>query len=153
MRENQTIWGSLYISRKQSLLGDFKRMCPKRRHLGNNDMSEERCETRNRCALELTSVIQTGAEISCIRVLSTYSPLVTARPRLPSNIIHFLLMVVSPDVYRQGYRTYSSSPKNTLTGNQASPHTLNRSLKLSSCCISSVDRSHPSNSKFFSILA
>ena len=128
-------------------------MCPKRKHLGNNEMSEERCGTRNRCASELTSLIQIGEKMSCIRVLSTYSPLVTARSGLASNIIHSLLTVVSSRICRHRYHAYSSSPKNTLTGNQASPHTLNRSLKLSSLCISSVDKSHPSNSKFFSILA
>ncbi len=143
----------LCVSSKQGLFGDFKEMCPMRKHFGNNYMSEERCGTRNRRALESMPMIQTGEKIWCIRVLPTYSPLFTTRSGLASNIINSLLTVVSSEMYRQRYRTYSSSPKNTFTGNQASPHTLNRSLKLSSFCISSVDKSHPSNSKFFSILA
>ena len=129
------------------------RKCVRGGNISEITMSEERCGTRDKRASEVKSMIKTGEKISGNRMLSAYSPLVTARSGLASNIIHCLITVVSSRICRHRYRIYSSSPKNTLTGNQASPHTLNRSLRLSSFCISSVDRSQPSNSKFFSILA
>ena len=46
---------------------------------------------------------------------------------------------------------YSSSPKNTLTGNQASPQTLNRSGRPSNFFNSSGVNSQPSSSKLVSI--
>ena len=48
---------------------------------------------------------------------------------------------------------YSSSPWNTLIGNHPSWQTLNRSVNPSNFFISALDKSQPSSSKFFSILA
>lgn len=53
---------------------------------------------------------------------------------------------------RHEHVLYSSSPKKTLTGSQPSPQTLNLSLRLLNFSISSDVNSHPSSSKFFSIL-
>lgn len=48
---------------------------------------------------------------------------------------------------------YSSSPKNTLTGSQLSPHTLKRSFRLFSLVISSSVNSQPLMSKLLSMRA
>ena len=71
------------------------------------------------------------------------------------NAAKAIFVVVSYIVCHQSsiVYAYSSSPKKTLTGSQASPQTLKRSVNPSSFCISSLDKSQPSNSKFFSILA
>ncbi len=47
-------------------------------------------------------------------------------------------------------RDHSSSPKNTFTGSQPSPHTLKRSGMLDSFSISSSVSPHPSRSKLAS---
>jgi hypothetical protein len=74
-------------------------------------------------------------------------------PRLANAKINSRRQCPVGQVYgRHEHVLYSSSPKKTLTGSQPSPQTLNLSLRLLNFSISSDVNSHPSSSKFFSIL-